>query len=151
MRKKPAIAPAMILVIGVSSGSMMAASVGAQPSCTGTNHCVDGNIADGAIQPVPDTVVPGMNHQIYWQIRTSGYSFLPPPPPGIAFQPSGPANNRGRMPKDEFHCNRVSATVFHCTDANSTHNAGIRRYQYSITVMGASGHPIGSDPWIVNK
>ena len=154
MKKQPAIVPAMILVIGVSAGTMMAASVGAQPGpCTGTNHCVDITIAGGAIPSVPDTVITGKNHQIYWRIKTGGYSFPPPPPPpvGIAFKPPSPMNDNGHMPANEFPCNRVSTTLFRCTDANSTHNTGLRRYQYSITVLDASGSKIVSDPWIVNK
>lgn len=147
MRKQPAIAPAIITVLGLSSGTMTATIAVAQPSCTGTNHCVDVTIANGMIRPVPDTHIPGTNHQIYWQIKTSGYSFPLPssPTPGMAFKPPKP-------PKNEFHCNRVSATVFHCSDANTTHNTGDHRYQYSITVIDASHHLISTlDPWIVNK
>jgi hypothetical protein len=154
MKRQPVIAPTMILVIGVTAGAMLAASVGAQPGppCTGTNHCVDINIAGGAVQSVPATVVSGKNHQIYWRINTSGYSFpSPQPPTGIAFKPPSPINDNGRMPANEFPCNRVSATLFHCTDANSTFNTGVRSYQYAISVIDASGHRIISDPWIVNK
>lgn len=155
MKKQPAIAHAVILVIGVSAGTMMALSVAAQPGppCTGTNHCVDINIADGAIQSVPATVIVGKNHQIYWRIKTSGYSFPSPPPRsiGIGFKPPSPINDNERMPANEFPCNRMSATLFHCTDANSTHNTHVRSYQYSITVIDASNHEIISDPWIVNR
>jgi hypothetical protein len=108
---------------------------------------VDVTIANGEIRPVQDIVIPGTNHQIYWRINTSGYSFPRPAtrPPGIDFKPPKP-------PKNEFPCNRVSATVFHCSDANTTHNAGEHKYQYAINVVDGSGHRITSaDPWIVNK
>jgi hypothetical protein len=155
MKKQPAIARAMIAAICAGAGTLLAASVSAQPgpACTGNNHCIDVTIVGGAISPVPDAVITAKNHQIYWRIKTSGYAFPPPPPPpaGIAFKPPSPTNDNGHMPAKEFPCNRVSATLFHCTDANSTHNAGVRRYQYAITVVGKSGPPIVSDPWIVNK
>jgi len=98
-------------------------------------------------------VVLGKNHQIYWRIQTSGYSFppSPPPPSGIAFKQPSSINDNGHMPANEFPCNRVSATVFHCTDANSTHGTGVRSYQHSITVIDPAGKPIVFDPWIVNN
>jgi hypothetical protein len=155
MKKQRAMAPAMILVMGALAATMMAAAVGAQPGppCSGTNHCVDITVTGGAIAPVPNTVISGRNHQIYWRIRTSGYSFPSPPPPqvGIAFKPPSSINDNGRMPANEFPCNRVSPALFHCTDAKTTHDTGVRSYQYSITVIDAAGHRIVSDPWIVNR
>ena len=153
MKEKLAIGAASIL-IGVGAGSMTATSVRAQPGppCTGTNHCVDITVAGGAIPPVANVVVPGKNHQIYWQIKTGGYSFPSPPhSAGIAFKAPSPINNNGKMPANEFACNRVSATRFHCTDTNSTHGAGVRTYQYAITVVDTSGRTIVSDPWIINR
>jgi hypothetical protein len=152
MKKQPATAFAVIL-IGVSAATMtVVTSVGAQPGppCTGTNQCVDVTIAGGAIQSVANVVVLGSNHQIYWRIKTSGYSF-PSSPSGITFKQPSPINDNGRMPANEFPCNRVSATLFHCTDANSTHGAGVRNYQYAISVVDASGRRVVSDPWIVNR
>jgi len=153
MNKQRAIAATTILVIAAIA--MRVASVAAQPGppCSGTNHCVDITVTGGAIASVPNTVVPGKNHQLYWRIRTSGYSFPAPPPPsaGIAFKPPSSINDNGRMPANEFPCNRVSATLFHCTDANSTHDTGVRSYQYSITVIDGAGRKIVLDPWIVNR
>jgi hypothetical protein len=153
MKKQLPIPAAIIL--GVSAGTLAATSVCAQPAppCTGANHCVDVTIAGGAIQSVANVVVSGTNHQIYWRITTGGYSFppSPPPPAGIAFKQPSSINHNESMPRNEFACNRISATLFHCTDANSTHGAGARTYQYSISVIDASGHKIVSDPWIVNK
>jgi hypothetical protein len=134
---------------------MMAASVSAQPGppCTGTNHCVNVTVAAGAIQSVPATVITARNHQVHWIIRTAGYKFpvASSPSAGVAFKPASSINDNGHMPPNEFHCNRVSDTVFHCTDANSTHDKGVRSYQYSITVLDAAGHPVVADPWIVNR
>lgn len=93
MKQQLAIAAAFIL-IAVGAGPMTAAPVRAQPGppCSGTNHCVDITIAGGAIQSVANVVVPGTNHQIYWQIKTGGYSFPPPPHSiGIAFKEPSPA------------------------------------------------------------
>lgn len=155
MKKQAAIDVLVMQVIGATATTMMAASVGAQPGppCTGTNHCVDIAIAGGAIQSVPATVVTAKNHQIYWRITTGGYSFpsAPSASTGIAFKSPSSINDNGRMPQNEFPCNRVSVTLFHCTDANTTHDKGVRSYQYSITVLDAAGHPIVSDPWIVNR
>jgi len=155
MKQQRGIVGAIVHAIGLCVGTSMAASVGAQPgvSCTGATHCVDVTIVGGAIQSVPAVVVAAKNHQIYWRIQTAGYSFPPPPPPptGIAFKPASSINDNGHMPANEFPCNRMSATLFHCNDANSTHDKGVRSYQYSITVIDASGHRIVSDPWIVNR
>jgi hypothetical protein len=154
MKKKTAFALPMSVVIGASVGTMTAASVGAQPGppCTGTNHCVDITIAGSAIQSVPAVVVQGNNHQIYWRIKTAGYTFASPPQPiGIAFKQPSSINDNGHMPANEFPCNHMSTTLFHCTDANSTHGTGVHRYQYSITVMDPAGKPIALDPWIVNN
>ncbi len=154
MKNKAAIVTVMMQVVGAIVATTIAASVDAQPGppCTGTNHCVDVAIAGGAIQSVPATVVTARNHQIYWRIKTGGYSFpSSPASTGVAFKPPSSINDNGRMPRNEFPCNRVSATLFHCTDANSTHDTGVRSYQYSITVLDAAGHPIVSDPWIVNR
>jgi len=153
MKKQAAIVLPMSLVIGASVGTMTPTSVAAQPGppCTGTNHCVDVTIAGGAIRPVPAVVVTGRNHQIYWRITTAGYSFASPPQPiGIAFKQPSSINDNGRMPVNEFPCNRVSPTLFHCADANSTLGS-VRSYQYSITVIDAAAHRIISDPWVVNK
>ena len=153
MKKQAAIVLSIMLVIGASAGTMTPTSVGAQPgpSCTGTNHCVDIAIAGGAIRPVPAVVVTGRSHQIYWRITTTGYSFASSPQPtGIAFKQPSSINDNGRMPANEFPCNRVSPTLFHCTDANSTLGS-VRSYQYSITLIDAAGHRIVSDPWVVNK
>lgn len=149
MKKKAAIVLPLSLILGASATT--ATSVDAQPGppCTGTNHCVDITIAHGAIQFVPDVQVTGKNHQIYWLIKTGGYSFRPTPPDGITFKAASSANSN-QLAKDEFRCNRVSATQFHCTDANTTHGA-MRKYEYSITVFDTAGHSIVSDPWIVNK
>ena len=146
--------PVTCLLIAFSTGTMIPAPVVAQtpPLCSGTNHCVDITIAGGAIQPVPNVVVSGSNHQVYWQIKTSGYSFPPPTAPqrGIAFKEPSSINDNGHMPANEFPCSRMSTTLFHCTDANSTHGA-IRSYQYFVTVIDASGKKIASDPWIINR
>jgi len=121
------------------------------PPCGGTNHCVDIALASGVIQSVANVVVSGTNHQIYWRIKTDGYSFASPPQRiGIAFKAPSSINDNGRMPANEFQCNRISAMLVHCTDANSTHGTGVRSYQYSITVIDTSGRPIVSDPWVVN-
>ena len=154
MKEQRPIAAVMMQVTGATIATIIAASVVAQPGppCTGMNHCVDIAIAGGAIQPVPATIVTARNHQIYWRIKTGGYSFpSPPASTGIAFKPASSINDNGRMPPNEFPCNRVSPALFHCTDANSTHDNGVRSYQYSITVLDAAGHPIVSDPWIVNR
>jgi hypothetical protein len=146
--------PAACLLIAFAVGTMTMVSAVAQtpPLCSGKNHCIDVTIAGGAIQPVPNVVVPEASHQIYWRIKTSGYSFPPPAAPqrGIAFKAPSSINDNGHMPANEFPCNRISATLFHCTDANSTHGA-VRAYQYAITVIDASGSRIVSDPWIVNR
>jgi hypothetical protein len=141
----------VILTVTCETMTPTPASAQPGPPCGGTNHCDDVTIACGAIQSVANVVVSGNTHQIYWRIKTSGYSFASPPQPiGIAFKPPSPINDNGRMPPNEFPCNRISATLFHCTDANSTHGAGVRSYQYSITVIDTSGKPIVSDPWVVN-
>ena len=153
MNEQRAMAVNVRLLVGALA--MIGAGVGAQPGppCSGTNHCMDVTITGGAIAPVPNTVVTGKNHQVYWRIRTSGYSFPAPPAPrgGIAFKPPSSINDNGRMPANEFPCNRVSPTLFHCTDANSTHDSGVRSYQYSIAVIDGAGRPIVLDPWIVNR
>lgn len=140
-------------ILVVTCETMIATPASAQPGppCVGTNHCVDVTITGGMIQRVANVVVSGKNHQIYWQIKTNGYSFAAPPQPiGIAFKPPSAINDNGRMPPNEFPCNRISATLFHCTDANSTNGSGVRSYQYSITVIDASGRRVVSDPWVVN-
>jgi hypothetical protein len=147
--------PAADLLIAFSAAAMTAAPAAAQtpPLCSDAkNHCIDVTIAGGAIRPVPNVVVSEKNHHIYWQIKTSGYSFPPPAAPqrGIAFKPPSSINDNGHMPANEFPCTRISATLFHCPDANSTHGA-VRVYQYFITVLDASGKPAALDPWIVNK
>ena len=143
-----------VMLIAMACEAMTATSADAQtgPPCAGPNHCVDITIAVGVIQPVTNVVVSGKNHQIYWRIRTGGYSFASPPQPiGIAFKPPNAINDNGRMPPNEFPCNRMSATLFHCTDANSTNGVGVRSYQYSITVIDASGRAVVSDPWVINR
>ena len=53
------------------------------------------------------------------------------PPPhsraGIAFKDPSSINDNGHMPANEFPSNRVSATLFHCTDANSTRGTGVQQ------------------------
>ena len=145
---------AVAFILGMSAGTMTPAPAGAQPGppCGGTNHCVDITVVSGVIQPVANVVVSGNNHQIYWRIKTGGYRFgSPPQSSGIAFKAPSSINDNGHMPANEFPCNRVSAALFHCTDANSTHGTGVRSYQYAITVIDASGKPIVYDPWIVNR
>ena len=76
---------AAALVCGFVLAGPMTSSVGnAQPICNPANpahHCIDVVIAGGAIQNPSDVVVPAANHQIYWQIKTSGYKFQTPPQP----------------------------------------------------------------------
>jgi hypothetical protein len=153
MKKKHALAAASVLVLVLTVP--MTSSVGhAQPVCDSGNrahHCVDVVITNGAIQSPPDVVVPGKNHQIYWQIKTSGYTFpKPPKPAGIAWKASTPTNDNGRMPANEFQCNRVSDTVVHCTDAVSTLGSQ-RKYEYKITVIDPAGNPVILDPWVINR
>ena len=147
------LASTAVISIAMTSATMTPTSAGAQtgPPCAGTNHCVDITIAGGVIRPVSNVVVSGKNHQIYWRIKTGGYTFASPPQPiSIAFKPPNAINDNGRMPPNEFPCGRMSATLFHCTDVNSTNGTGIRSYQYSITVIDASGRPVVTDPWVIN-
>ena len=152
MKTQAVIALTISVIIGASVGTMSARSVRAEPgpSCTGTNHCVDLTIVGGTLAPIANVVVPEKNHQIYWRIKTSGFNFPLPPTDGMTFKAASSINDNGRMPAQEFPCNRVSSTLFHCADANSTHGA-VRRYQYSVTVIDASGQKIISDPWIINN
>ena len=151
MRNLPASAGVILIAVGCETMTATPARAQTGPPCSGTNHCVNIVIAGGVIQSVPNVVVSGKNHQIYWRIKTGGYSFPPPPQPfGIAFKASSPINDNGRMPRNEFPCNRISATEFHCSDANSTQGIGVRSYQYSVTVIDSSGKPVVSDPWVVN-
>ncbi len=113
-------------------------------------HCVDVVVANGAIRNPPDVNVDGASHQIYWRLRTTGYTFPKPPARAITWKPAGPKNDNGKMPANEFPCNRVSDVLYHCTDANSTHGQQ-RKYEYAITVLDAAGKVIQGDPWIINQ
>ena len=152
MNRQPVIAAALV-AIALCAGPLASAPALAQqgPACNETNHCVDVTVVGGKIQPLPDVTVSGKNHQIWWQLKTPGYSFpKPPKSDGVFFKPASSGNDNGKMPAKEFNCNRVSATVFHCTNANST-NGQRRKYQYGVTVVeDASGKDITLDPWVVN-
>jgi len=141
---------ASLIVIAVATP--LSSSIQAQPGppCSGTSHCVDVTIVNGEIQHVANVVVSGKNHQIYWHIRTAGYTFPPAPHPiTIAFKEPSSINDNGLMPANEFPCNRVTATQVHCTNKNSTHGK-VRSYQYAITVLDANGNKVIADPWVVN-
>jgi hypothetical protein len=154
MKRQPALAAALVL-IAVGSGSLALDPAHAQspgPSCTGKSHCVDVVVVNGEVQDVPNVRAEGTNHQIDWVIKTPGYSFpSPPKSDGIKWKAASSINDNGRMPKGEFPCNRKSAQVFHCNNANSTTGTGTRSYQYAITVVeDATGKEIVRDPWVIN-
>ncbi len=149
MRKPLSLASTLILgwALAAASGPGQAQS----PTCTGTDHCADVRIA-GTTITVPNVIVPGKDHQIDWIIRTPGYTFgLPPKPDGVIWKAPSSINSNGAMPSNEFRCNRATATVYHCSDANSTHGTGVRSYQYKLTVIDPAGNPVVLDPWIVNQ
>jgi len=152
MNRQPVIAAALVAT-ALCAGPLASAPALAQqgPACNETNHCVDVTVVGGKIQPLPDVTVSGKNHQIWWQLKTPGYSFpQPPKAEGVTFKAPAPGNNNGNMPPKEFNCNRVSATVYKCTDANST-NGQQRKYQYAVNLIeDATGKAITLDPWVVN-
>lgn len=154
MKSHPAIAAALVVIaVAASALASTAARAQAGPPCGGTNHCVDVVVAGGQIQPVANVRVDGQGHLISWRIKTPGFSFAPPPQPNaITFKAPSSINDNGRMPANEFRgCARASATLFHCTNANTTHGQGARTYQYAITVIeDATGRTIVLDPWVIN-
>ena len=145
--KKQLSAAAALVCVFMLAGPMTSIVGHAQPICNSANpahHCVDVVITGGVIQSPADVVVDAANHQIYWQIKTSGYTWpKPPKPDGITWKPPAP-------PAKEFQCNRVSDVIFHCEDANSTHGSQ-RKYEYKITVIDSAGNPVILDPWIINR
>ena len=143
---------ALLLGMGIASATTpMVAHAQTGPQCGGVNHCIDVAVTGGVIQPVVNVIVPGRNHQIYWRLVTPGYTFPQPPVDAIGWKPPSPINDNGKMPANEFACNRVTPTLFRCTDANSTRGTGVRTYQYGITVLDGGGKQVILDPWIINQ